>query len=148
MFTTLRSFMGFAPANIYFFTQFFIYKITNMTLLFQTFCFLHCKARGLKFYDNNILCTDYNFLDSLLNQLHHHKQFSQAILSIHFIVKIDSTIWSFCLRHYVQKVYLIWARKLYQHCANNAKLISGVKNLISDKINISFYTELQALRLQ
>ena len=45
------------------------------------------------------------------------------------IIKIDSIIWSFCLCHACKMVYLIWARKLNQHCVkSDAKQRSGVRD--------------------
>ncbi len=79
--------------------------------------------------------------DDILVELKRH-----FICTLNCIVKIDSITQSFCPVIMYETVYLTWARKLDQRCVNRCQAL----NLASDlkkQINISWYTESQALRL-
>jgi len=68
------------------------------------------------------------------------------LVELMFMVKIDSMIQCLCLRHCVPNGLSYPDEETWLTlCINNAKLRSGVKDLY--EINISCYTELQALRL-
>ncbi len=62
------------------------------------------------------------------------------IISDWIIVQIDSITWSLCLCHVCKTVYLIWVRKLDQHCVKVTPS-QDLPSEILNEINNSCYTE-------